>query len=146
MADAAINPLLTEEEFEKEKTKLIEGLKTEEKSVDAIASRVGAALSYGTKHPYGEFITEETINNVTFGDAVAFYEKYFNPNNAYLVVIGDVNYKDVKKQVKKYFGDWEKSVDVTTTVPDASPNAQYTQINFVDMPNASQSNISLLIM
>lgn len=143
LADAAINPLLTEEEFEKEKTKLIEGLKADEKSADAIASRVGSALSYGTKHPYGEFITEETINNVSFGDAVAFYEKYFNPNKAYLVVIGDINYKDVKKQIKKYFKDWTKSVDINYTVPKPSPNVQYTQINFVDVPDATQSNLSI---
>ena len=37
MADAAIHPLLTEEEFQKEKDKLIEGLKSQEKSVDAVA-------------------------------------------------------------------------------------------------------------
>ena len=49
MADAAINPLLTEEEFQKEKDKLIEGLKSQEKSVDAVAGRVGGALSYGAK-------------------------------------------------------------------------------------------------
>lgn len=143
MADAAINPLLTEEEFEKEKEKLIEGLKTNEKSVDAVAGRVGSALSYGKKHPYGEFTTEETVKNVTFGDAVAFYEKYFNPNNAYLVVVGDVDYKEVKKQIEKHFKKWEKSVAVDYTVPEEAPNAQYTQINFVDMPNAVQSNISL---
>ncbi|WP_257014088.1 M16 family metallopeptidase [Winogradskyella undariae] len=143
MADAVINPLLTEEEFDKEKTKLIEGLKSDAKSADAIAGRVGSALAYGTKHPYGEFVTEETINNVTFGDAVAFYEKNFNPNNAYLVVIGDVEFKDVKKKIKKYFKDWTKSVDVNTTVPKPSPNVQYTQINFVNVPDATQSNISL---
>src|SRR5690606_20767748 len=90
MADAVINPLLTEEEFQKEKDKLLEGLKSSEKSVDAIAGRVGNALSYGKNHPYGEITSEETVNNVTFGDVVAFYDKYFNPNNAYLVVIGDV--------------------------------------------------------
>ncbi len=143
LSDAAINPLLTEEEFEKEKTKLIEGLKADAKSADAIAGRVGSALSYGTKHPYGEFVTEETINNVSFGDAVAFYQTYFNPNNAYLVVIGDVNYKDVKKQVKKYFSDWTKSVDVNSAVPNPNPNVQYTQINFIDVPDATQSNLSI---
>ncbi|WP_431132840.1 M16 family metallopeptidase [Psychroserpens mesophilus] len=143
MADAAINPLLTEEEFNKEKERLIEGLKTEEKSIDAISDRVGDALLYGSKHPYGEFVTEETVNNVTFGDAVAFYEKYFNPNNAYLVVIGDVDLNTVRKQVKKYFGDWEKSIDVSTSLPAVNPNAQYTQINFVDLPNASQSSIAV---
>lgn len=143
LADAAINPLLTQEEFDKEKTKLIEGLKADEKSTDAISSRVGAALSYGTHHPYGEFTTEETINNVSFGDAVAFYETYFNPNNAYLVVIGDVNFKDVKKQVKKYFSSWTKSVDVNSSVAKPSPNVQYTQVNFVHVPDATQSNIAI---
>lgn len=143
MADAAINPLLTKEEFEKEKEKLIESLKSDKKSVDAVASRVGSALSYGVKHPYGEFVTEETVNNIEFGDVLAFYEKYFNPNNAYLVIVGDVEMGDVKRKIKDYFGKWEKSAGVETTIPAPMQNAQYTQINFVDMPNAVQSNISL---
>ncbi|HKK11415.1 MAG TPA: pitrilysin family protein, partial [Flavobacteriaceae bacterium] len=143
MADAAIYPLLTEEEFNKEKDKLIESLKIQEKSVDAVAGRVGAALSYGTNHPYGEFISQETVNNVTFQDVIGYKEKYFNPNNAYLVVVGDVNYETVQEEIKKYFGEWKKSVGLDITVPDAVPNVQYTQIDFVDMPNAVQSNISL---
>lgn len=143
MADAAIHPLLVEDEFLKEKERLIEGLKTQEKSVDAVASRVGGALSYGTSHPYGEFVTTETVNNITFGDVTAFYEESFNPNNAYLVVVGDVNFKTIKSQVEKRFGNWKKSVEIQTNVPEAAPNAQYTQINFVDMPNAVQSNIVL---
>ncbi len=143
MADGAINPLLTEEEFQKEKDKLIEGLKSEEKSVDAVANRVGGALSYGVKHPYGEFVTEESVNKVTLDNIRAFYQKYFTPNNAYLVVVGDVELKTVKKQVKDYFSGWEKSIDVSSPIPAPSSNVQYTQINFVDMPNAVQSNISL---
>lgn len=143
LADAAINPLLTKEEFEKEKEKLIENLKSQEKSVDAVAGRVGSALSYGKNHPRGEFVTEETVNNIEFGDVLAFYEKYFNPNNAYLVIVGDVEMGDVKRKIKEYFGKWEKSAGVDITIPKPMPNAQYTQINFVDMPNAVQSNISL---
>lgn len=143
MSDAAMNPLLVEEEFQKEKDKLIEGLKSEEKSVDAVAARVGDALSYGVQHPYGEYTTTETVNNVKYGDVYAYYQKQFNPNNAYLVVVGDVNFNDVKEQIEKNFGKWKKSVVVDTTVPAAKANAQYTQINFVDMPNAVQSNINL---
>ncbi|MBJ7879482.1 M16 family metallopeptidase [Gelidibacter salicanalis] len=143
MADAAMHPLLVKEEFNKEKERLIEGLKSQEKSVDAVAGRVGRALSYGVNHPYGEFITTESVNNVTFEDISAFYEENFNPNNAYLVVVGDVNFKEIKSQVEKRFGSSTKSVDVKVSVPDARPNVQYTQINFVDMSNAVQSNISL---
>jgi len=143
MADAAINPLFTKEEFEKEKEKLIESLKSNAKSVDAVAGRVGGALSYGINHPRGEFTTEETVKNVEFGDVLAFYEEYFNPNNAYIVVVGDVEIRDVKKQLKNHFGKWKKTTVIDVTLPEPRANAQYTQINFVDMPNAVQSNISL---
>ncbi|MBC3845916.1 insulinase family protein [Winogradskyella echinorum] len=143
MADAAINPLLTKEEFEKEKEKLIESIKSNEKSVDAVASRVGSALSYGVNHPRGEFLTEDTVKNIEFGDVLAFYEKYFNPNYAYIVVVGDVDIRDVKKQLKKHFSKWEKAASIDISLPEPQANAQYTQINFVDMPNAVQSNISL---
>lgn len=143
MAEAAIHPLLVEEEFLKEKERLIEGLKTQEKSVDAVASRVGNALSFGVNHPYGEFVSTETVNNISFGDVTGFYEESFNPTNAYLVVVGDVDFKTIKSQIEKRFNKWTKSLDIQTNVPEATPNAQYTQINFVDMPNAVQSNIVL---
>lgn len=143
MADATMHPLLVEDEFNKERDRLIEGLKSQEKSVEAVAGRVGNALSYGVKHPYGEFTTIETVNNIKFEDISAFYEESFNPNNAYLVVVGDVNFKKIKSQIEKRFGNWKKAVDVQSTVPNAIPNVQYTQINFVDMPNAVQSNILL---
>lgn len=143
MADATMHPLLVEDEFNKERDRLIEGLKSQEKSVEAVAGRVGNALSYGVKHPYGEFTTIETVSNIKFEDISAFYEESFNPNNAYLVVVGDVNFKKIKSQIEKRFGNWKKAVDVQSTVPNVIPNVQYTQINFVDMPNAVQSNILL---
>lgn len=143
MADAAMNPLLTEEEFQKEKEKALEGLKSSAKSVDAVASRVGGALSYGKKHPYGEFITEESLNNITLDNVRAYYQKNFNPNNAYLVVVGDVDFRTVEKQVKKYFKKWDKGIDVTKTIPEVYKNLNATEINFVDMPNAVQSNITV---
>lgn len=143
MADATMHPLLVEEEFNKTKERLIESLKGQEKSVDAVASRVGKALSYGVQHPYGEYTSTKTVENIRFGDVAAYYEENFNPNKAYLVVVGDVDFKKLKPEIEKRFGNWKKSIDIEAPVPDAMPNAQYTQINFVDMPNAVQSNILL---
>ncbi|MDC1324477.1 insulinase family protein [Flavobacteriaceae bacterium] len=143
LADAAMSPLLTEEEFQKEKDKLLEGIKADAKSVDAIAGRVGAALAYGTQHPYGEFLTEETVNEVTLADVNAYYQKHFNPNNTYLVIIGDVNTKSIVKLVKKQFKNWEKAATLATAVAEANDNPNTLEINFIDMPNAVQSNISL---
>lgn len=143
MADGALNPNFTQEEFDKEKEKLIEGLKTQEKSVPAVAGRVENVLVYGKNNPAGEYLSEQTINNVSLSDVKTNYSTYFVPEKAYLVVIGDVKFKDTKKLVEKLFGSWvkAKAPQITYNTPS---NVQYTQINFVDMPNAVQSEISLV--
>ena len=143
MTDAIINPLLSEEEFNKEKDKLIEALKADKKSLDAIAGRVGSALSYGKNHAYGEFISEETLNNITFEDVLEYHERYFKPNNSYLVVIGDVNYKEIKSLISEKFGAWEKGKSHTDPIPLLTPNVNLTEINFIDLPTATQSSISV---
>ena len=142
MADAAINPNFTEEEFQKEKEKLLTGLKSQEKDVSARAGRVQSAIAYGKEHPYGEFATEETVNKVSLEDAKKFYQTYFNPNNAYLVIIGDVDTKAVKKLVKKHFNSWEKGAQVLTNWKNPVASNEAT-INFIDMPNAVQSEVSV---
>ena len=142
MADAAINPNFTEEEFQKEKEKLLTGLKSQEKNVSAMAGRVQSAIAYGKEHPYGEFATEETVNKVSLEDAKKFYQTYFNPNNAYLVIIGDVDTKAVKKLVKKHFNSWEKGAQVLTNWKNPVASNEAT-INFIDMPNAVQSEVSV---
>jgi zinc protease len=143
MADGALNPNFTQVELDKEKAKLIEGLKTEEKSVPAISGRVVEALAYGKTHPSGEFLTEETIKNVKLADVEVNYHNYFVPENAYLVIIGDVKFEDTKLAVEKLFGGWEKATTPKLSYTDPT-NVQYTQINFVDVPNAVQSEITLV--
>ena len=142
-SDAVINPLLTEEEFEKEKEKLIEGLKSQKKDIDAISGRVGDALSYGKNHAYGEFITEQTIDNISFQDVLDYHARYFIPNNVYIVVIGDVNYKNVKSLVSEKFGAWNKGKNIDDPEPVLTENVALTEINFVDLPTATQSAIQV---
>ena len=142
MADGALNPNFTQEEFDKEKDKLLENLKTQEKSVAAVAGRVQNVLAFGKDHPSGEYLSEETIKNVTLADVENNYNTYFVPENAYLVIIGDVKFKETKKAVEKLFGSWVKASAPSVKYTDPV-NVQYSQINFVDMPNAVQSEIAL---
>jgi len=142
MADGALNPNFTQEEFDKEKDKLLENIKTQEKSVAAVAGRVQNVLAFGKDHPSGEFLIEETIKNVTLSDVENNYHTYFVPENAYLIIIGDVKFKETKKAVEKLFGSWAKATAPSLTYTDPI-NVQYSQINFVDMPNAVQSEIAL---
>ncbi|MDV6169316.1 pitrilysin family protein [Flavobacterium sp. DG1-102-2] len=143
MADGALNPVFTQQEFDKQKAQILEGLKSNEKSASAIAERVGGVLVYGKNHPSGEYLSEETLNNVTLADVKDNYTSYFVPGNAYLVVVGDVKAKDVEKQVKKLFGSWKAAKAPNVTYSDPK-DVQYTQVNFVDVPNAVQSEISVV--
>tara|TARA_S200000501_G_scaffold257359_1_gene241130 strand:- start:17093 stop:19168 length:2076 start_codon:yes stop_codon:yes gene_type:complete len=142
-SDAVINPLLSEEEFEKEKDKLIEGLKSQKKDIDAISGRVGDALSYGKSHAYGEFISEQTIDNIKFEDILDYHAKYFIPNNVYIVVIGDINYKEVKSLISEKFGIWKKGKTIYDPEPILTENVALTEINFVDLPTATQSAVQV---
>ena len=143
MAEGVLYPLFSEDEFSKAKQQAIEGLKADEKSVTSTASRVENALVFGKNHPKGEFITEETLNNVTFQDVKDNYKTYFVPEKAYLVVVGDVKFKDVKKQVEKLFKDWKKASAPEVKYPEPN-DVLKTQIDFIDMPNAVQSEIALV--
>ncbi len=140
-SDAIINPLLLEEEFDKEKTKLIESLKSDVNNIDAIASRVSSALSYGKNHPYGEFTTQESLENVTFEDVVEYHKTYYIPNNAYLVVVGDVTAKGIKPVLKEKFEGWKKGKLPVNPEPSYTENVALTEINFIDVPSATQSTV-----
>ncbi|HJY12447.1 MAG TPA: pitrilysin family protein, partial [Flavobacterium sp.] len=143
LAEGALQPNFTQTEFDKEKAKLLEGLKADEKSVPAIATRVVDVLAFGKNHPAGEYLSEETVKNVTLADVQANYATYFVPENAYLVIIGDIKFKETKEAVEKLFGGWKKQIAPKNTYPDPV-NVSKLQIDFVDVPNAVQSEISLV--
>ena len=62
---------------------------------------------YPEDHPYnwttiGEL---EDLQNATLEDVRAFYEEWYGPNNATMVIAGDIKKKEVKQLVEKYFGE-----------------------------------------
>ncbi len=143
MADGSQNPIFTQEEFDKEVNILLDGIKSGEKSVATISRRVQSALAYGKNHPYGEFTTKETVENISLIDIQTFYNSYFKPNNAYLIIVGDVNFKEVKKLVKKHFKNWDKGELPAYTIPTVT-NVAKTEIDFINMPNSVQSDVTIL--
>ena len=140
MADAAINPNFTEEEFTKERDVIIDALKSSEKDVTTAARRIERLLAYGVDHPYGEYTTPGTINNIKLADVQRFYDFRFRPNNAYLVIVGDIDMESVQPLVKKYFGKWKPKPVASSPIPEVV-NPLSPQIDFVNMPNAVQSEV-----
>ncbi|MCY1660704.1 M16 family metallopeptidase [Chryseobacterium sp. SL1] len=142
MADAIINPKFSAEEIQNSKDRAIEGLKSEEKNASSIASKVSNALMYGKNTSRGEFETVESINKIQLADVQNTYKKYYAPDNAYLVIVGDVKFDQVKPMVEKAFSGWKKTNTPVSPLEPASNVAQ-TEINVVDVPSAVQSVVSL---
>ena len=103
LAEGALQPNFTQAEFDKEKAKLLEGLKADEKSVPAISNRVVDVLAFGKNHPTGEYLSEETVKNVMLADVQSNYNTYFVPESGYIVVIDNIEFKVVKTAVEKGF-------------------------------------------
>ena len=143
LAEGALNPNFTQEEFDKEKAKIIEGLKASEKSVPDVAARVNDFLTFGKDHPNGEYVSEATVKNVTLADVQANYSAYFVPENAYLIIVGDIKFAETKKAVQKLFGSWKKA-SAPVQVYAEPKDVAFSQINFVDMPNAVQSEVAVV--
>src|SRR5699024_7393835 len=97
MADGLLHPKFSEDEFETQKKRMIEGIKSTKNSASAIASNVDDALVYGKNHPYGEFPTVASVERVKLSDVKSYYNNFITPKNGYLVVVGDIDFEDVKK-------------------------------------------------
>ena len=143
MADGVKNSQFTQEEFDKEQKITLDGIKSNEKSVTSAARRVENLLTYGANHPYGEYISKESVNNITLADVETNYNRYYRPNNAYLIIQGDIKPKKIKKLVKKLFGDW-KTGEIPEIEIQKPINVETTEINFINMDNAVQSEISII--
>ena len=143
MASAVLEPLFTQEEFDRQKNLIKESLKTGEKDVGTAADRVESFITYGSQHPNGEFISQESLDKASLQDAIDFYNNYSSPSNAYLVIIGDVNYDEIKSKVTDLFGSWNSKEVSSSSFPSPN-NPDETEIIFVDMPNGVQSVVSVI--
>ena len=75
------------------------------------------------KHPYkGTTIGKmEHLDAATLDEFLAFNKKYYVPNNATLVVAGDIDKASVKKMIKDYFGPIPKGKDIARNFPKEDP-------------------------
>lgn len=142
MSDVLFNPIFKQEELDKIKKQTISGLQAQKDSPTAIASNVKQVLNFSKSHPYGEVITEETVESITLEKCENFYKAYFKPNIAYLVVVGDIDKSEAEDLVGEYFSNWEKGE--TPKFEHKNPKAPLVRkVALVDRPASVQSVINI---
>jgi len=95
---------------------------------------------YPANHPYNwEVIGEmDDLKNATLSDVKSYYEQFYGPNNATLVLAGDFNTDSVKQLINKYFGEIQSHGEVSDreAMPVTLDNTLklYHEDNFANVP------------
>jgi zinc protease len=143
-ADVALHPSFPANEFERvRKTQLTELLQLRDQGA-AIASIAFPAIIYGSAHPYGAPAqgTEASVKALTTGDLQSYYQANFRPNNATLIVVGDVTPDQVEQRINALFGSWQRA-DIPQINYTDPPKSGTTTIFLIDKPGAAQSSFRI---
>ena len=142
LTDVALNPAFQQRELDRVRNQRLTQLLQQRDNPNQLVSKVFYKTVYGEKHPYGfvELGSEEAIKSTTHDDLMAFWKAGFEPQNAALVVAGDVTEAQLRSLAEKYFGKWSGSTsERSLSLDEVQPSAR--RIVIVDKPGSPQTQL-----
>lgn len=141
LSDMMLNPAFKIADFNRVKNQLIQSLQQGSKDARTLASRALKQVTYGESSRVGlpNSGTIATVSAITLEDVKGFYQQYFSPKHASLVIVGDISQSEIMPKLD-YLKSWQGS-DYTIPSFNQFPQLTPNKIYFVDLPKASQSVI-----
>ncbi|HYK19214.1 MAG TPA: pitrilysin family protein [Pyrinomonadaceae bacterium] len=140
MSDVAQHPSFPETEVKLAQENTIQQIRAGRADPGFLANERFQKAVFGN-HPYGFVVPDEkSIMALTPADLKTFVSKYYIPNAAHLIVVGDIDVDKTFAEIEKAFGSWKSG----TVPPDENPpvpNRDKRQIYFVNRPGSIQSAI-----
>jgi len=145
LADVVRRPTFKSEEVERLRQQYLDNVTLALGDPGTIARFVAARVVFGD-NPYGHPVsgTTESLTRITAADIAKMHSRYYRPDNAILVMGGDIGAKDGIALATKYFGDWQKP---TTPLPTVSAmentDSKTGRVVVIDKPDAGQAAVFL---
>jgi zinc protease len=141
LSDVVLNPSFPAEEIERQRASRLAGLVQQRDNPAQVAAQVLAASLYGPKHPYGysEVGTEASVKALSKDDMAAFWKQNFVPNNAALVVAGDISMDELRTLAEKSFGMWQAGTPAQPAL--GAPTTTTAKVVVVDKPGSPQTQV-----
>jgi len=143
-ADIVLNPAFPEKEFSRLQKQQLARIQQEKSSPFSMALRLFPGYLYGANHAYGNSFTgsgtESSVSDMTVSDLVKFHNDWFKPNNATLVVVGDITMDEVVPKLEKLFANW-KAGEVPVKNISEVELPEHSVVYLMDKPGAQQSVI-----
>jgi predicted Zn-dependent peptidase len=137
MSDVLLNASFPESEVERIRKQNQNNLTSTKSDAANMATNATVKVNF-PNHPFGEVMTEESLNSITREDIINYYKSNFTPNGSYLVIVGDITKEEAKKMVESYFGSWKGGEVFKSDLGNGKP-ANGNQVFFVKKPGAVQS-------
>jgi zinc protease len=142
LADVVRNPTFPPAELDLMKTTTGQRLQAQAASPQYVNNKTFRQTLFGN-HPYARIgVTPETLPAIDRPSITGYHQAYYRPNNAFLIVVGDVAADAVFAAAEKAFGSWERRA-LPETKPVALPAIKGRTLVFVQRPNSVQSSISV---
>jgi len=146
VAEVAREPVFAPEEIDRVRTQTLDALKVAYASPGTLASLVAERLAYGAGpygHPAGG--TPESLPRITRDNLVAVHRRTFRPDNAVLILAGDINLETGLALARRHFGSWPVPNEPSPPVPRPSGAASGPSGAIVDMANSGQAAVVVAV-
>lgn len=143
LSSLLLEPAFAPEDFGVLRQRRLAELERREKDPAGLADLwVERLLFAGTSLGRSKSGTSESLNNISLSDLKDFYERFYLPNAASLIVVGSFDNEKVRRATARRLGRWVKGdAPPFSFLPPRLPEA--FKINLLDMPEAGESQIRL---
>jgi zinc protease len=145
LSDVVRQPTFKEDEVERLRQQTLDDLTVELGQPGSIARYVAARVVFGDA-PYGQPLagTPQSIARIDRKDVVTYHGRFYRPDNAILVLGGDLKAANAFKLAQQYFGDWAKPSTPLPVLPASKlPTSASPRVVVIDKPDAGQAAVLL---
>ncbi len=145
LADVLLRPTFPSADLERLRKERLTGLLQTRDNPGALASAAFSRVIYGPRHRYGTLTMGNDASNgeMTAQDMRAFYTANYQPQNAFLLVVGDVTPDVIVTKLERALGSWKNAGTIAKPALPATSQPEARQIYLVDKPGAAQSAIRI---
>lgn len=142
--DVITNPAFKTDEMTRLLSRRKAAVKQQRDNANAVANVVYSSILYGPDHPYGHpaFGDEKSLAEIGDADVRMFYNKFYRPNNATLIVVGDVTADNLMPKLENSFSAWKAGDVPRIEIPEPAARDR-AGLYIVDRPGSAQSVISI---
>jgi zinc protease len=144
LSDIVLHPTFKQEEIDRLKNQTMDGLRVALRQPGALAQFVAGRVLFGDA-PYGHSHTGtmESLPAIKRDDILKLYRTYYVPENAALILSGNLTLEQGRKYAEQFFGDWKGTMPPAQEQPSSNAAEWKPSSVVIDMPEAGQAAVTV---